>query len=136
MEINKKSFEPAAVYFLHTLFFVVVRILLLYMPITIAQFRASLGKLAEGLSDAEVQTRLDFAYRFADGFYDWFSERKGTGTEAITGMYASDAASDALRDEERMKATIKDLYLLPQANQELMEGMIQLAKENEKNPHN
>ncbi len=98
------------------------------MPITLAQFRASLGKLAEGLSDEEVQKRLDSAYRFSEGFYDWFSERKGTGVEAITGAYASDVNTDAGRNEERIKATQKGVYLLPQADTEI----IKVAKQHEK----
>ena len=64
------------------------------MSVTLAQFRASLGKLAHGLTDEEVQSRLDFAYRFSEGMYEWFSERKGGGVEAITLAYASDTRAD------------------------------------------
>ena len=98
------------------------------MPITLKQFRAVLGKLADGLSDEEVQKRLDFTYRFSEGFYEWFSERKGTGIEAITGMYIGDMRADIMRDVERIKATQKDVYLLPQANP----GLIKEAKKYEK----
>lgn len=89
--------------------------------VTLAQFRTSLGKQAEGLSDEEVQKRLDYAYRFSESFYDWFNERKGTGVEAISGAYASDARADAVRSIERIKATRKDVYLLPQTDPELIE---------------
>ena len=90
------------------------------MPITLKQFRESLGKLAHGLSDEEVQKRLDFTYRFSEGFYEWFSERKGTGIEAFTGMYIDDMRADIVRDVERIRATQKDVYLLPQADPEII----------------
>ncbi len=103
------------------------------MPITLKQFRAALGKLADGLSDEEVQKRLDFTYRFSEGFYDWFSERKGTGIEAFTGAYMSDVRDDILRDVERIKATKRDVYLLPQVDMDL----IKEAKKYEKRyPYN
>ena len=102
------------------------------MAITLAQFRASLGKLANGLSDEEIQKRLNFTYRFSEGFYEWFSERKGTGVEAITGAYTLDMRSDAIRDVERIKATKKSMYLLPQTDADLLEE----AKKYEKRyPH-
>ena len=102
------------------------------MPITLKQFRVALGKLADGLSDEEVQKRLDFTYRFSEGFYEWFTERKGTGMEAFTGAYMSDVRDDVVRDVERIKTTQKDVYLLPQMDPEL----IKEAKKYEKRyPH-
>ena len=98
------------------------------MAITLAQFKASLGKLADGLSDEEIQKRLDFTYRFSEGFYEWFSERKGTGVEAITGAYISDVRADAIRDVERIKATRKGVHLLPQTEADLLKE----AKQHEK----
>ncbi|MEK7606274.1 MAG: hypothetical protein AAB458_01620 [Patescibacteria group bacterium] len=89
------------------------------MAITLAQFKASLGKLADGLSDEEIQKRLDFTYRFAEGFYEWFSVRKGTGVEAITGAYVNDAMADSERDAVRIKAMRKAVHLLPEADAEL-----------------
>jgi hypothetical protein len=96
--------------------------------ITLAQFKASLGKLADDLSDEEIQKRLDFTYRFSEGFYEWFSERKGTGVEAITGAYMSDSRTDSERDLQRTRATRKEVHLLPQTDAELMKE----AKKHEK----
>lgn len=90
------------------------------MSVTLKQFRTALGKLANGLSDQEVQKRLDFVYQFSEGFYEWFSERKGTGIEAFTGAYMSDVRTNIMRGVERMKATKKDVYLLPQTDPELI----------------
>ncbi len=98
------------------------------MAITLAQFRTSLGKSAESLSDEEVQKRLDFAYRFSESFYEWFSKRRGTGIEAISGAYISDVRADALRSIERIRATRKNVYLLPQTDPEI----IKVAKQYEK----
>lgn len=102
------------------------------MAITLTQFRASLGKLAEGLSDEEVQKKLDFAYQFSEGLYDWFKERKGTGIEGITGAYIGDMRADMVRDIERIRETKTGVHLLPQADAEI----IKMAKQNEKRyPH-
>lgn len=101
------------------------------MAVTLAQFKASLGKLADGLSDEQIQERLDFTYRFSEGFYDWFSERKGTGVEAITGAYTSDVKADSERDAVRIKAMRKVVHLLPQVDVGLMEE----AKKHEKRYH-
>ncbi|OHA22109.1 MAG: hypothetical protein A3H57_04815 [Candidatus Taylorbacteria bacterium RIFCSPLOWO2_02_FULL_43_11] len=98
------------------------------MAITLTQFRASLGKLADGLSDEQIQERLDFTYRFSEGFYEWFSERKGTGVEAITGAYTSDVRADTARDFERVRAMKKGIHLLPQTDEELVKE----AKKHEK----
>jgi hypothetical protein len=98
------------------------------MAVTLAQFKASLGKLADGLSDEQIQERLDFTYRFSEGFYDWFSERKGTGVEAITGAYVTDVRADSEHDLQRVRAMKKEVHLLPQTDAELM----QEAKKHEK----
>lgn len=90
------------------------------MAITLAQFKASLGKLADGLSDEEIQKRLDFTYRLSEGFYEWFSERKGTGVEAITLAYAGDAMADSNTQRERIEAMQKGVHLLPQADPALV----------------
>ena len=83
------------------------------MPITLNQFREALGKLADGLSDKEIQNKLDFAYRFSESFCQWFSERKGTSVEPITSAYMADIMADIKYWTERTKFLIKDLYLLP-----------------------
>jgi hypothetical protein len=90
------------------------------MSVTLAQFRSSLGAQARGVSDAELQKKLDYMYRLADAFYGWWDERKGGGVEAITLAYASDTQADSVRDIERIKATRKSVHLLPQADVELV----------------
>ncbi len=90
------------------------------MSVTLAQFRTSLGNKAKGISDAELQKRLDYMHRFADAFYVWWDERKGGGVEAITHAYTADVDTDTVRDIERIKATKKDVHLLPQPEAELV----------------
>jgi len=80
---------------------------------TINQFRKALGKLADGLSDQEVQSQLDFAYRFSESFCQWFSERKGTSIEPITSAYMADVKTDIEYWTQRTRFLIKNLYLLP-----------------------
>ena len=82
------------------------------MPITLNQFREALGKLANGLSDKEVQNQLDFAYRFSESFCQWFSERKGTSVDPITSAYMADIKADIENWTQRTRFLIKDLYLL------------------------
>jgi hypothetical protein len=93
-----------------------VETLLIYqknMPVTLNQFREALGRIADGLSDKEVQNQLDFAYRFSESFCQWFYKRKGTSVEPITSAYMADILADIQYCTERTKFLIKGLYLLP-----------------------
>ena len=99
------------------------------MAVTLAQFRTSLGSHADGLSDVELQKRLDYMYRFADSFYDWWHERKGGDSECITGSYVRDMDDDTDRSVERIKATEPNTYLLTTWDRQKTEEMRQIAKE-------
>lgn len=102
------------------------------MSVSLSQFRAALGSHAEGLSDADLQKRLDYMYRFADSFYDWWYERKGGASECITGAYVSDVYDDTERSIEKIKATEPHVYLLT-PEREVREGLKQIAKEQYEN---
>lgn len=103
------------------------------MSVSLSQFRASLGAHAKGLSDAELQERLDYMYRFADSFYDWWHERKdGAFSDAYTGGYVSDLHDDTERSIEKIKATQPHVYLLT-PEREVREGLRQIAKEQYEN---
>lgn len=75
----------------------------MYM-VTLDEYRKALGTRAEGLSDAELQKRLDYAERFADAFYEYWHKRKDYGCEPLTGKYTLDIAADAERYEGEVAA--------------------------------
>ncbi len=103
------------------------------MAVTLAQFRASLGTHADGVSDTELQKRLDYMYRFADSFYDWWHERKGEEfvTFACGGgsRYLRDHYDDIDRSVEKIKATEPRTYLVGTWDREKVEEMRQIEKE-------
>jgi len=103
------------------------------MSVSLTQFRAALGSHAKGLSDADLQKRLDYMYRFADSFYDWWSERKGGAMMyGDTGAYVSDINDDTDRSIEKLQATQPNLYLLTPEREFVVE-MRKYAKEQHEN---
>lgn len=103
------------------------------MAVTLAQFRTALGSKAAGVSDAELQKRLDYMYRFADSFYDWWHERKGEEFVTFAGgggnKYLRDHYDDIDRSVEKIKATEPNTYLLGTWDREKAEEMRQMQKE-------
>lgn len=108
-------------------------VLFTHMVVTLAQFRTALGSKAAGVSDADLQKRLDYMYRFADSFYDWWHERKGE--EFVTfscgggSGYLRDYYDDIDRSVEKMKATEPNTYLLGTWDRTKAQEMRQIAKE-------
>ncbi len=74
------------------------------MPITLEQYREAPGESARGLPDGELRKRLDYTYRFAEAYYDWWKERKGTATDVIGGGYVYDRI---LEGERRSSPTYR-----------------------------
>lgn len=58
--------------------------------ITLEQYRKTLGRHADTLTDEEVQKRFDHMSYLADVMYGWWEQRKGTPRERITGLYTMD----------------------------------------------
>ena len=83
------------------------------MAVTLEQFRSALGNEADGLTDAEIELRLEYTKKFAECFYDWFSKRKGGGVEAISLRYMIDAQQDSERRRDWLVSTLKGVHLLP-----------------------
>ena len=46
--------------------------IIMCMAVTVTEFRALLGSQANGLTDAEVERTLDWAYRFSDAAIEWW----------------------------------------------------------------
>lgn len=68
----------------------------MYM-VTLNEYRKALGTRADGLSDAELQKRLDYAERFADMFYEYWHKRKDYSFCPLTSRCSLDMATDAER---------------------------------------
>ncbi|MFZ2886718.1 MAG: hypothetical protein WA021_02750 [Minisyncoccia bacterium] len=60
------------------------------MPVSLKEFRTALGTHAEGISDDELQQRLDYMDHAADVMYAWWQERKEEPRHATTGIHAPD----------------------------------------------
>ena len=75
----------------------------MYM-VTLNEYRKAIGSRADGLSDAELQKRLDYAERFADAFYEYWHKRKDYNFCRLTGKCLLDMATDSERYEREMAA--------------------------------
>ena len=103
------------------------------MAVSLQQFRTALGSKAAGVSDAELQKRLNYMYRFADSFYDWWHERKGEEFVTFAGggsnKYLRDHYDDIDRSVEKIKTTEPNTYLVETWDRAKAQGMGKVAKE-------
>lgn len=60
------------------------------MPVSLKQFRTSLGKHAAGVSDEELQGKLNYMDHAADVMYAWWEERKEEPRHTTTDIHAPD----------------------------------------------
>jgi hypothetical protein len=72
------------------------------MPVALSDFRHALGERAVGLSDDELQSKLDYMDRLADVAYAWWEKRRGTAIDTATGHFYMDVQKYT-PDEGRLK---------------------------------
>ncbi|MFZ2886368.1 MAG: hypothetical protein WA021_00945 [Minisyncoccia bacterium] len=92
------------------------------MPVSLEEYRQSLVnvKCAEGLSDVELQRGLDYTYRFANAYYDWWHDRKGSAIDIFGGGYVFDGILEAERKQSFPfprsfpHKTGEEVYTIPQ----------------------
>lgn len=113
--------------------------------VSLEKYRQALGRLADGLTDAELQERLDYTYRFMEGLYGWWNDRKDYGYSTM-GKYSIDTVTDLDRQErdhkmgkplpktKRKKSDVEWVeYSLPPLDPVFMAGVRELWKMKKQN---